>query len=360
MNRNPLPYPPQMRNGGLPPAHLPSPSLSNPSVWLQYKWSQPPPCAPDWVCDAPDDWISRALREDQQATGVLPPKLPGGPFYMGLAPARNMPTGIGSGRSTNCGRTSAIAYRRRPTNAILTRKPLVNARRPINANNSSTSVLPTNARRPPVVNGFSTRRLRIISAFLMSLLLVASWPNALLLHDRWRQPEPSSSGFAAAAYTSGSPDRLCGNSNVRPLLHVCDTSRTAARARRSRRSSVNRQLQCERRLWPARLTSGAGRTHWPQSNAAESRPNALRRRQSQHWPRRDAAESRLNALRQPRRKCWLRSNATESRPNALRQPGRMRWPRCNAAESWPNALRRRRSRHWPRNDVAESWQIALR
>ncbi len=25
MNRKPLPYPPKMRNGGLPPAHLPSP-----------------------------------------------------------------------------------------------------------------------------------------------------------------------------------------------------------------------------------------------------------------------------------------------------------------------------------------------
>jgi hypothetical protein len=30
MNRKPLPYPPQMRNGGLPPAHLPSSPHSNP------------------------------------------------------------------------------------------------------------------------------------------------------------------------------------------------------------------------------------------------------------------------------------------------------------------------------------------
>jgi hypothetical protein len=51
MNRNPLPYPPQMRNGGLPPAHLPLSSLSDPLAWLQYKWSQPPPRAPDWVFD---------------------------------------------------------------------------------------------------------------------------------------------------------------------------------------------------------------------------------------------------------------------------------------------------------------------
>jgi hypothetical protein len=83
MNRNPLPYPPQMRNGGLLPAHLPSSSLSDPSAWLQYKWLQPPPRAPDWVCDAPDDYIGRALREDQQAAGLLPPKSPGGPILHG-------------------------------------------------------------------------------------------------------------------------------------------------------------------------------------------------------------------------------------------------------------------------------------
>jgi hypothetical protein len=100
----------------------------------------------------------------------------GGPFYMGLAPMRNMPTRIGSGQLMTCGKTSTIASRRRPANAISTRKPLVNDR------------------RPPVVNGFLTRRL-----------LVALWPNALLLHDRWRQPKLSSCGFTAAASTSGRP-----------------------------------------------------------------------------------------------------------------------------------------------------------
>jgi hypothetical protein len=279
---------------------------------------------------------------------------------MGLAPARNMPTRIGSGRSTNCGRMSAIAYRWRPTNVILTWKPLVNARRPIIANNSLMSKLPTNARRPPVVNGFSMRRLRVISAFSTSLLLIASWSNALLLHDRWQQPKPSSSGFAAAAYMSGLPARLCGDSNARPLPHVCNTSRTAACVWRSRRSSIDRQLQCKQRLWRTRLTNGAGRTHWPQSNATESRPNALRRQQSRHWPRRDAAKSRLNVLRQPRRKHWPRSNAAKSWPNALRQPRRKCWPWCNAAESWLNELQCQRSWHWPRNDVPKSWQIALR
>ncbi len=62
---------------------------------------------------------------------------PGGPFYMGLAPARNTPSGIGSGQSTTCGRTSAITSRQQPTNAFL------------------------------------TRRLHVISAFLMRKLLVA-------------------------------------------------------------------------------------------------------------------------------------------------------------------------------------------
>jgi hypothetical protein len=72
-----------MRNGGLPPFHLTSSSLSNPSAWLQYKWSQPFPRTPDWVCDAKDDWIGRALRKDQQAAGLLPPKSPGGPILHG-------------------------------------------------------------------------------------------------------------------------------------------------------------------------------------------------------------------------------------------------------------------------------------
>ena len=48
---NTPPDPPQMRNGGSPPAHLSSSSLSDPSWWLQFKWSQPPPRAPEWLFD---------------------------------------------------------------------------------------------------------------------------------------------------------------------------------------------------------------------------------------------------------------------------------------------------------------------
>ena len=46
MGHSPLPPPPQMRNGGSPLAHLPDPSW-----WLQFKWSQPPPRAPEWLFD---------------------------------------------------------------------------------------------------------------------------------------------------------------------------------------------------------------------------------------------------------------------------------------------------------------------
>jgi hypothetical protein len=171
---------------------------------------------------------------------------------LGLAPTRNASTRIGSGWSTNCRSTSATASRRQPANTILTRKPLVNARRQIVANGSLTSVPPTNARRPPVVNGFLTRRLHIVNAFSTKRPLVALWPDALLFHDGWRPPEPSSYGFATAASTSGLPTRLCGNNNARLLLHVCKMSRTAACARRSWRSSIDRQPQRKQRLWQTR------------------------------------------------------------------------------------------------------------
>ncbi len=98
MNRNPLPYPPQMRNGGIPSAHLPLSSLSDPSAWLHYKWSQPPPRAPDWVFDyyehynppagvgrplCNEEWHQQAFCEDQQAARLLPPAPWGGPILHG-------------------------------------------------------------------------------------------------------------------------------------------------------------------------------------------------------------------------------------------------------------------------------------
>ncbi len=51
MSQDPLPYPPQMRNGGPPLAHLSSSMDAhiNPSGWLKFKCSQPPLRALDWV-----------------------------------------------------------------------------------------------------------------------------------------------------------------------------------------------------------------------------------------------------------------------------------------------------------------------
>ncbi len=76
-----------------------SSSLSDPSWWLLFKWSQPPPRAPKWLFDSyrrynpppPNtygrpppykEWLQRAIREDQQAAGLLPPQY-GGPILHG-------------------------------------------------------------------------------------------------------------------------------------------------------------------------------------------------------------------------------------------------------------------------------------
>ncbi len=87
-----------MRNGGPPLAHLSTSFLSDHSGRLHYKWSQPPPCAPDWVFDdyqkfnppanvgcplRNEEWLQRALCKDQQAASLLPPKLSGGTILPG-------------------------------------------------------------------------------------------------------------------------------------------------------------------------------------------------------------------------------------------------------------------------------------
>ena len=99
MSRDALPDPPQMRNGGSPPAHLSSSYLSDPSWWLHFKWSQPPPRAPEWLFDyyehynpsplfgqppRDENWHQRAIREDQQAAGLLPPRPAGGAILIGF------------------------------------------------------------------------------------------------------------------------------------------------------------------------------------------------------------------------------------------------------------------------------------
>jgi hypothetical protein len=185
---------------------------------------------------------------------------PGGPFFLGLAPARNMPTRIGSGQLTNCGSTSTTVSRRQPANAFLTSMPPTNAMRPptrrllVPLNAYFRSMPPTYARRPPAsrllgpLKAFLTyelplnaRRLCVANASSTTRLLVA---NALPMHDRWWQPKSSSCGFAADAFMPGSLARPHGDSNMRLLLPACNTSRNAALARCKRGSSVSR--------WPPR------------------------------------------------------------------------------------------------------------
>jgi hypothetical protein len=88
MTRDPLPYPPQMRNGGSPLAHL-FLSLDTPrdaSYWLQCNWLQPPLHAPEWVIDwaSCKDWpIERATCNYKQAAGMRPPLPLGGVILTG-------------------------------------------------------------------------------------------------------------------------------------------------------------------------------------------------------------------------------------------------------------------------------------
>ena len=77
---------------------------------------------------------------------------PGGPFFMGTVPARNAPTRIGSGPSTNCGRTSNVVYKS-PTS-----KTLALAKRLPIDNSSSTSKLLALTRRLPVNSSSSTSK----------------------------------------------------------------------------------------------------------------------------------------------------------------------------------------------------------
>ncbi len=190
-------------------------------------------------------------------------KLPGGPFFLGLALTRNATTRIGSGRSTNCGSTSATASRRQLVNTFLMSVLPTNVRRPparrllapLNAH--FTSVPPTHARRPPgrrllaPLKTFLTyelplnaRRLCVANASSTRRPLVT---NALPTHDRRRQPKSSSCGLAVDASKPGLLARPCGNSNMRLLLPTCNTSRNAVLTCCKRRSSVSRQPPCKQR-----------------------------------------------------------------------------------------------------------------
>ncbi len=84
-----FPPPSQMRNGGSPSAHLPPPLRipTDPSGWLQHKWSHTPPRAPDCLFSSyqaynppanacNEDWFDRAYPKDHQAAGLLPQEAP--------------------------------------------------------------------------------------------------------------------------------------------------------------------------------------------------------------------------------------------------------------------------------------------
>jgi hypothetical protein len=185
MNCNPLPYPPQMRNGGLPPAHLPLSSLSDPLAWLQYKWLKPPPRAPDWVfedyqkfnppanvgrplCDK--EWHQRAFCEDKQAAGILPPDPPGGPILLGARAFLEDVYRAWKWRVNNLWEDE--------------RHCLQTAARQCHLNEKST--------RQRLLDKETARCERLLDKEAAHAL----WPNTLLLHDRWWQSELSSCGFA--------------------------------------------------------------------------------------------------------------------------------------------------------------------
>ncbi len=105
----------------------------------------------------------------------------GGPSFSGLAPARNVPTRIGSGRSTNCGSTSATASRRQPDNTILMSKLLAKKRRLLTTNASSMSMLQTNASRLPA------RRPRLhVTAVILSITPYYCFCHPIITNEGFR------------------------------------------------------------------------------------------------------------------------------------------------------------------------------
>jgi hypothetical protein len=187
MSRDSLPYSPQMRNGGSPPAHLSSSSdtLLNTPYWLRYNWLQPPPHAPDWVLGWAlcNNWLLvRATHEYQQAAGLLPPWQLGGEDL--LPSITRPPTSSGRVPQMTYGRMSVPANKPQPANAFSKSTPLMTATRLLIANDSLIS--------EPLVN---TRMLLFANAFLMSASLwTKGFPNTPPLYKGWWQHAPSSCG----------------------------------------------------------------------------------------------------------------------------------------------------------------------
>jgi hypothetical protein len=225
-----LPPPPQMGNGGSPLAHLSSSSLSDPSWRLQFKWSQPPPRAPEWLFDSYRRYnplprtpmvarlhTKNGFNEPCAKTNRLPDCCRcnmGGPFFMGLALTRTAPTGIRRRLSTIYGRTSTrhsslsrpLALTRRRLLLALARRRLLLAlaRRRLPAAKSSSTSTKSSSTSTPLV---PARRLLLALAMRRLLLALARRrlhvANAPLKHARRLPPNSSSCGSAAVVSMPG-------------------------------------------------------------------------------------------------------------------------------------------------------------
>ncbi len=318
-----LPYPPQM--------------LSSPSWWLQFKWLQPPPRAPDWLfnyyehynllanvgCPLHDEeWHQRAIHEDQQAAALLPPGPRGGGPLLGACACADcayrdwkeavnvlwedeyealLKEPAARARHEEAARRQQLldeqAARARQQELLPFANAFAYSARASPRENGSGRLLPfvnafaSSARASPRENG-SGRLLPFANAFASSaraLLKDNGWPN--LLPNANRRPlEPSTFGSAAAASMSGSTARLHDASNMKPLSHACTTGRTAAGMRQSPKSAVatRRPPNALPRWWK-----------WCSLRSAV----ATRRRRGQGWLRRqtnDVATRGPQGLRSPR------------------------------------------------------------
>jgi hypothetical protein len=169
------------------------------------------------------------------------------------------------------------------------------------------------------------------------------WPfnaNAFLTNTPPR-PEgqlptkPFSFGFATTASTCGSPDRIHGDSNVRPFSPTCNTSKNDACMRRLLTSSNKRRQLQDQRHWLSwrRMLQLWQRNYSPTSNVP------LR------W---------LNALWRRQQRCLPRNNVIESQQNVMQLRQRNYLPTSNIALRGLNALQCWQQRHWPKNNVPEA------
>ncbi len=129
-------------------------------------------------------------------------------------------------------------------NAFLTRKPLVNDRRLLDANNFLTSM-------PPNVFLTSVPRANVRKPLVTNAFLKYAPPR----HNRRRLQQPSSFGFAAATSKSASPGGMNSGSNARLLSPACITSRNAAHVQQWQKKGDNRWWPRGQKRWPTKPTN---------------------------------------------------------------------------------------------------------